>query len=75
MRRRRQRSLAMGVVKRAEVILILAVGFSHRKVGQRLELGAIRPPFIHNDRKQSTFWQVGKEFGEGVAGVQQLQNQ
>jgi hypothetical protein len=39
MRRRRSRSLAMGGVKRAEVILLLAVGLSHRKVRQ----GSRRP--------------------------------
>src|SRR5258707_10238238 len=37
MRRRRKRSLAVELVKRAEVILMLAAGHSYREVRQRLD--------------------------------------
>src|SRR5258705_10479117 len=37
MRRRRKRSLAVELVKRAEVILMLAAGHSYRELRQRLD--------------------------------------
>src|SRR4030081_1629247 len=37
MRRRRKRSLAVEIVKRAEVILMLAAGHSYREVRERLD--------------------------------------
>jgi hypothetical protein len=73
----------MGVVKRAEVILMLAVGVSHRKVRQRRQVETIRPdypqgPQAVNILASVTIWLIG--FGiawgrsSGVAGVQELQN-
>jgi hypothetical protein len=54
----------MGVVRRAEVILMITVGISHRRVGQRLQVETIRPHYPQGQQAvnilaSGTVWLTG----------------